>query len=89
MKSDARSARPAGKLFTQAGKLYRPAQICAPLYGSGVSINRVTHLSHDDFIEEEERRLVPAPESGLLGLHTINRAGDLSVVDVFARRSRF
>ena len=89
VKSDARSARPAGKLFTQSGKLYRPAQICAPLYGSGVCINRVTHLSHDDFLEEEERRLVTAPESGLLGLHTINRAGDLSVVDVFARRSRF
>ena len=49
----------------------------------------MTRLSHEEFTEEEERRIVPAPESGLLGLHTINRAGDLSVVDVFARRSRF
>jgi hypothetical protein len=89
VKSDVRSARPAGRLFTQAGRLYRPAQVCAPLYGSGVAINRVTNLSHEEYAEEEERRIVPAPESGLLGLHTINRAGDLSVVDVFARSRRF
>ena len=89
VKSDVRSSRPAGRLFTQGTRLYRPAQICAPLYGSGVSINRVTHLSHEEFAEEEERRVVPAAASGLLGLHTLNRAGDLSVVDFFARRSRF
>ncbi len=88
VKSAVRSARPAGRLFAQGARLYRPAQICAPLYGSGVSINRVTRLSHEEFAEEEERRIVPAPASGLLGLHTINRAGDLSVVDVFARRRR-
>jgi len=89
VKSDVRASRPAGKLFTVGGRLYRPAQICAPLYGSGVAINRVTSLSHEAFSEEEERRIVPAKESGLLGLHTINRAGDLSVVDVFSRSRRF
>jgi hypothetical protein len=89
VKSDVRSSRPAGKLFTQGGKLYRPAQICAPLYGSGVSINRVIRLNHEEFVEREESRLVPSKESGLLGLHTINRAGDLSVVDVFARARKF
>ena len=30
-----------------------------------------------------------APEKGLLGIHTVNRAGDLTVVDAFARRRRF
>jgi hypothetical protein len=53
-----------------------------------VAINCVTHLSHEDYREEESRRIVPAADSGLLGLHTINRAGDLSVVDVFARSRR-
>jgi len=33
--------------------------------------------------------VLPAPESGLLGIHTVNRAGDLTVVDAFARRRRF
>ena len=88
VKSDVRSARPAGKLFTLAGRLYRPAQICAPLYGTGISLQRVTRLGLDGFEEEEERRIVPAAGSGILGLHTINRSGDLSVMDAFARRSR-
>ena len=54
-----------------------------------ISINRVTRLSHEEFAEREESRLVPSKESGLLGQHTINRAGDLSVVDVFARARKF
>ncbi len=87
VKSDVRSSRPAGRLFEQGGKLYRPGQICAPLYGSGIALHRVTRLAHDGYAEEEERRIAPA--APLLGVHTINRAGDLSVTDAFARRRRF
>jgi hypothetical protein len=87
VKSDVRGARPAGKLFTQAGRLYRPAQICAPLYGTGIALQRVTRLD-DDYAEEEERRILPPAGQGVLGMHTINRAGDLSVTDAFVRRSR-
>jgi hypothetical protein len=89
VKSDVRNARPAGRLFTQGGKLYRPAQICAPLYGSGVVMNRVTRLDTRAFEEEEERRVLPVAGSGVLGLHTVNRAGSLSVIDAFVRRPRF
>jgi len=88
VKSDVRGARPAGKLFTQDGVLYRPSQICAPLYGAGIALQRVTRLD-DSFEEREERRIVPADGEGVLGLHTINRAGDLSVIDAFVRRPRF
>jgi hypothetical protein len=87
VKSDVRCSRPAGRLFAQAGKLYRPSQICAPLYGAGIALQRVTRLD-DAFEEQEERRIVPAQGEGVLGLHTINRAGDLSVTDAFVRRPR-
>ncbi len=89
VKSDVRSARPAGRLYTQGGKLYRPAQICAPLYGSGIAIQRVTRLDPRAFEEVEDRRILPAEASAVLGLHTVNRAGDLSVTDAFVRRPRF
>ena len=82
-----RCSRPAGRLFAQAGKLYRPSQICAPLYGAGIALQRVTRLD-DAFEEQEERCIVPAQGEGVLGLHTINRAGDLSVTDAFVRRPR-
>jgi hypothetical protein len=88
VKSDVRSARPAGRLYESGGALYRPAQICAPRYGTGISINRVLRLSAEEYVEREERRILPTHPAGLLGLHTVNRAGDLSVVDGFTRRLR-
>ena len=89
VKSDARCARPAGQLYWKEGVLYRPAQICAPLYGSGLSINRVVRLTPREYIERQVERILPAGEAGLLGVHTVNRAGDLTVIDAFAKRARF
>jgi hypothetical protein len=88
VKSDARSARPAGQLYWRNGALCRPAQICAPLYGSGLSINRVLRLTLQDYAERQIERILPSREDGLFGLHTINRAGDLTVIDAFTRRRR-
>src|SRR5258708_32702825 len=84
VKSDVRGSRPAGRLFREEGQLYRPAQICAPIYGSGIALNRVTRLTMEAYAEEEVRRIVPCAgatgDSGpVLGIHTINRAGDLVV----------
>lgn len=88
VKSDVRCARPAGKLYQRDGVLYRPAQICAPLYGSGVSINRVLQLSPQAYLEQEVERVLPLHAEGQLGIHTLNRAGDLTVVDGFMRTPR-
>jgi hypothetical protein len=89
VKSDTRSARPAGNLYREGAALYRPAQICAPIYGAGVALQRVTRLTPHEYAEAEERRIAPAPGAPFLGIHTLNRAGDLSVADCFARRARF
>jgi hypothetical protein len=72
----------------QDGELIRPGQVCTPLYGSGIALHRVTRLDDLQYAEEEIRRITPSGE-GILGLHTINRAGALSVTDAFLRRSRF
>lgn len=96
VKSDVRSSRPAGRLFVEGGELYRPGQICTPIYGSGIALHRVKELTTEEFAEEEARRIVPVaqPSAGrgarpAVGLHTINRYGDLSVIDAFVRRRRF
>ena len=88
VKSDARSSRPAGALFSRNGVLYRPAQVCVPRYGAGLAIHRIVKLTPEDYAERLVERMLPPPESGLFGLHTMNRAGDLLVVDAFARRRR-
>ena len=88
VKSDVRGARPAGSLYCSNGTLYRPAQICAPLYGSGISINQVLQLTPQAYVEREVHRIVPASDTGVLGIHTLNRAGAMSVMDGFMRRRR-
>jgi hypothetical protein len=88
VKSDVRGARPAGRLFRRGPELYRPAQIGVPLYGSGVSINRVLRLTPETYAEEEVERVLPSHPRKLLGIHTLNRAGELCVIDGFTRRSR-
>jgi hypothetical protein len=88
VKSDVRGARPAGRLYWRGGALYRPAQVCTPRYGAGLALNRVLRLTPRDYAERQAELLVPAPGSGLLGLHTVNRAGALTVVDAFTRRGR-
>jgi hypothetical protein len=89
VKSDVCGARPAGALYVRDGVLHRPAQICAPLYGSGLSISRVQELSPHGYRETEVARILPPPDQGVLGIHTFNRSGRLSVIDGFARRSRW
>lgn len=86
--SDPRGSRPAGSFYRHNGSLYRPAQICVPRYGAGLSIKRVQRLTVRDYAEEQVQRIVPPENGGLLGLHTLNRAGALTVLDAFARRPR-
>jgi hypothetical protein len=88
VKSDVRSSRPAGRLFRDGGRLLRPGQICTPFYGAGIALHRVTRLDEEEYREEEERRIVPT-DGATLGIHTLNRAGDLTVTDAFERRPRF
>ncbi len=86
VKSDARSSRPAGALYWRNGALYRPAQIRAPQ--PGLSINRVLRLTPEWYAERQVERVLPGDDNGLRGLQTVNRAGELTVVDGLARRRR-
>ena len=88
VKSDARSSRPAGALYWRNGALYRPAQVCAPRHGAGLALNRVLRLTPEWYAERQVERLLPGSDSWLLGLHTVNRAGDLTVVGALTRRRR-
>ena len=88
VKSDVRSARPAGRLFRRNGCLYRPAQDCSVHYGHAISINRVLRLTRDEFTEEETSKILPRWRKGLERTHTLNSAGRLTVIDGFVRRPR-
>ena len=88
IKSDVRSARPAGRIFERQGQYYRPAQDCSRRYGHAVSINRILHLSPERYEEVEVDRIIPSGSPSVTGVHTFNQADDLTVIDCLVRRNR-
>ena len=87
--SDARRARPAGKLFVHDGRLYRPSQDCSHRYGWGLNLNWVETISPVDYVEHLVSRAEPGWAPDVRATHTFNREGPLHVVDAEIRRSRW
>jgi hypothetical protein len=88
IKSDVRSARPAGRVFESQGQYYRPAQDCSRRYGYAVSINHILQLSPDTYEEVEVERIAPNGSLGVAGVHTFNTAGNMTVIDCLMQRNR-
>ena len=90
IKSDVRSARPAGNIFLWNDKYYRPAQDCSKGYGYGIRLQEINVLNRERFAEREAGALLPDSASGLRGVHTFNRADDLTVIDAkkWCRKSK-
>ena len=86
--SDVRSARPAGKLYSVDGSWYRPAQDCSRTYGGALTIQRIVRLSESEYEEEEVARMDPGAHGEITGVHTLNRLGPLTVIDLKRRRAR-
>jgi hypothetical protein len=81
LKLDARSARPAGRLFLRGGRWMRPAQDCGPRYGSAIVLNELVRLTPEDFEERVVERLAPPWPGENLGMHTLAHGRGLEVVD--------
>ncbi len=88
VKTDVRSARPAGTPFMHNGSLYRPAQNCSEDSGKSITINKVLKLTPQTFEEIPARTIVPQ-ENGFYpeGIHTISLAGKITLVD--GKKSEF
>ncbi len=80
--TDARSARPAGRLFEVDGATIRPSQDCTPNYGFGIVFNRIARIDPEGYCEEAVSRVSPIWHPSLRGIHTVSAAGPLTVVDV-------
>ena len=81
VKSSLGSSRMAGHFFRKNGQLMRPAQNGCRTYGGGIVLNRVDHLTVTDYKETQVKSLDPFLSPYLEGLHTLNYAGDIAVVD--------
>lgn len=81
VKTDIRSARPAGRPFILNGSLIRPAQDCSLLYGGAICLNQITVLTPNDFHENIWKVIAPCRGRYRHGLHTLSWAGGWTVVD--------
>jgi len=87
--SDVTCSRPAGQIFERDNVLYRPAQICTPVYGFGVVIRKIIKLNKMDYLEETVEHILPNWHKDLKTVHTISQAGSTVVIDVAKRRFKF
>jgi len=76
---DGAQCRAAGNFLHRDGTTFRVAQDCTQIYGGGISICRLDHLSCGAFGQTVVGRI----ETNLPGCHTYNRHTDLEVIDVF------
>jgi hypothetical protein len=88
VKSDVRSALPAGQVFRFNGQLYRPAQDRSSRLTSAIVINRVDELTPTAYREVETARIVPKWAPGLIATRTINHVGRLTCLDAAVRQIR-
>jgi hypothetical protein len=79
---DFSGARPAGRIQPDAtGRLLRPAQDCIPRYGHGLSLNEITELSPEHYVERRVWYGNGPSVGGWRGLHHLDWQHGLLVMD--------
>ncbi len=81
VKSNCRSARPAGRIIIQNERVFRPSQDCESDYGSGIVWCEITELTTESFQEREVGRW-SGQHVGAKGLHNFDQAGKWAVIDI-------
>lgn len=85
---DVSVGRPAGRVFRSGGAYYRPVQDGAPHYGHAMNILRIDALTPTAYRETRVGRIEPTWRRGLVGTHTLNAAGRLTMIDALERVPR-
>ncbi len=86
VKSDVRSARPAGRLFWHKGRLIRPAQDCSGTYGRRLVLCVVDKLTPDIYRERAVSPINTSSDSSITGLHTLSATEKIEVIDYRRRK---
>ncbi|UFX46970.1 hypothetical protein HAP47_0010015 [Bradyrhizobium sp. 41S5] len=78
---DRATTRPAGNFVTVNGRLWRPVQDCTDGYGAALGLAEVLELSPTTYKQAVRHLLKPGPQWTGRKLHTLNRCGQLEVID--------
>ncbi len=86
--SDVRTARPAGRIYQQDGRWFRPAQNGEIAYGHSIEILEIEELDVDRYRERRSGAVTPTWAPDLLASHTFNAAANLVTLDGLVRELR-
>ena len=86
--SDVRQARPAGKIFSFKGDIYRPSQNSSKFYGYGISINQINNITKNEYEETSITSILPNWDNNITGVHTFAYDSGLSMIDAKIKRRR-
>jgi hypothetical protein len=86
--TDTKTARSAGEIFIKDDKIYRPSQDCSGIYGRGINLNEIIKLSETEYEEVLTQKVIPNNDLGIIGVHTFNADGKITVIDGFKYRRR-
>jgi len=78
-------SRPAGSIFLEDGKIYRPSQNSKNGYGQSIDINWISTLSKTEYVELKTRSIKPNGEKFITGTHTFAYQEHLIVLDACRR----
>jgi hypothetical protein len=85
---DFKRSRPAGKIFKYKDKIYRPAQNGLKGYGYGMVIHEIIALNEENYEEKIVDSILPEWEKDLIGTHTLNWVGGLTIIDALIKRRK-
>ena len=86
--SDVRTARPAGRIYRQDGRWFRPAQNGEVSYGHSIELLEIEELDVGRYRERPVAAVEPTWATGLLATHTLNIDANVAALDGLVRRSR-
>lgn len=81
---DRAGARPGGRIVEVNGRLFLPVQNGTDVYGGGLGLREILHLSISDIRLGVTEPILDAGSKGPASLHTLNRVGRLEVIDQLA-----
>ena len=86
--SDVRQARPAGKIFSFKGDIYRPSQNSSKFYGYGISINKINKITTTEYEETVITSILPNWDNKIKRVHTFGYDNGLSIIDAKIKRMK-
>jgi hypothetical protein len=78
---DQAAARPGGLFVEQNGKVLLPVQDGSLMYGGGLGLMELKRLDDEDVVFSRPAAVADGNAWGRGGIHTLNRAGRLEVID--------